>query len=216
MSSHLGSVIDRSRIKLWDDTGHEHDMMSTRVLGFWLYMLSDSLIFAALFAAYDVLTYNTGMVGSSMSSGPTARDVASPIYAYVESFVLLTSVLFYGIAMVEIKRGRPWPVLGWIGAALVVGIGFLGLEWHELAGLAAQGDTPQRSGFLSIFFTIVAVHGVHIAFGLLWMFVMLAQVVTKGLTIEVVYRLVNLKVFWLYQALIWTFLDAFVYLRGSI
>lgn len=196
---------------LWAKTDHEHDMISTRLLGFWLYMLSDSLIFAALFAAYGVLSYDTSLAG-----GPGPRTVASPNYAYVETVVLLTSVLFYGLAMVELRRNRPRALIGWLVAALLFGAGFIGLEWHELADLAAGGATPQRSGYLAIFFTLIAVHGVHIAIGLIWMAVAIAQVARDGLTVLVVYRLANLKVFWLYQALVWSFVFTFIYLRGSI
>lgn len=205
------AVVDKKNVKLWDDTAHEHDMMSTRMLGFWLYMLSDSLIFAALFAAYEVLSYDT-----SISGGPSPHDVASPIYAYVETVVLFTSVLAYGFAMVELRRGRSRTLMMWIAVAFVIGLAFVGMEWRELAGLAQGGAVPQRSGYLSIFFTLIVVHGIHIAFGLLWMVVMLAQVARNGLTLLVTYRLANLKIFWLYQTLIWTFVFTFVYLRGSM
>ncbi len=197
--------------KLWDDSGHEHDMMSTRMLGFWLYMLSDSLIFAALFAAYEVLSY-----GTSLAGGPSPHDVASPIYAYIETVVLFTSVLAYGFAMVELRRNRPRGLMLWVAIALLIGLGFLVMESQELYKLALGGAVPQRSGYLSIFFTLIIVHGIHIAFGLLWMAVMLAQVARNGFTALVTYRLANLKIFWLYQTLIWTFVFTFVYLRGSI
>ncbi len=202
---------DPRNVKLWDDTTHEHDLMSTRMLGFWLYMLSDSLIFAALFAAYEVLSYDT-----SMSGGPSPHEVASPIYAYAETVALFTSVLAYGIAMVELRRDRPGALMIWVAVAFVIGAGFLGMTWHELAGLVQGGAPPQRSGYLSIFFTLIAVHGLHIAFGLLWMIVMVAQVARQGLTLLVTYRLANLKIFWLYQTLVWTFVYSFVYLRGAI
>ena len=107
-------------------------------------------------------------------------------------------------------------MLGWMGASAVIGFLFLLLEWYELTHLVSIGIVPQRSGYLSIFFTLVAVHGIHIAIGLLWMVVMMAQVARQGLTQLVTYRLANLKVFWLYQALIWAFVYTFVYLRGSI
>ena len=202
---------DPRHAKLWDDTTHEHDLMSTRMLGFWLYMLSDSLIFAALFAAYEVLSYDTSLFG-----GPSPHQVASPIYAYAETVALFTSVLAYGIAMVELRRDRPRALMVWIAVAFVIGFAFLGMEWHELSRLAQSGATPQRSGYLSIFFTLIAVHGIHIAFGLLWMVVLVGQVARNGLTLLVTYRLANLKIFWLYQTLIWTFVYTFVYLRGSI
>ena len=197
--------------KLWADGHHEHDMMSTRLLGFWLYMLSDSLIFAALFAAYEVLRLPAAFAG-----GPMPRDVASPIYGYGETVVLFTSVLAYGLVMVQLKAGRPRAAMAWLTVSLLIGLAFIGMESYELQGVAASGATPQRSGFLSIFWTVIVVHGIHLAFGLLWMAVMLVQIARQGFTLMVTYRLANLKIYWLYQGLIWTFVYTFVYLRGSV
>ena len=211
MSSTVGHGGDGRSVKLWADTGHEHDMLSTRLLGFWLYMLSDSLIFAALFAAYGVLSYPMSAAG-----GPTPRDVVEPVYAYVETLVLFVSVLAYGLAMVELKRDRPKALMIWLGLAFVLGLGFVGMETNELLRLAERGAVPQRSGFLSAFFTILAVHGIHIVFGLIWMVVMFGQVIIKGLTSKVAYRLINLKVFWLYQGVLWGLVYSFVYLWGTI
>ena len=211
MSAHAHGQVDPARVKLWDDTAHEHDMMSTRLLGFWLYMLGDSLIFAALFAAYGVL----GMPGGN-AGGPTAHDVANPVGGYLQTVVLFTSVLAYGLAMVELKHDRPRGLMIWLLVAFLIGAGFIGLEWRSLSALIAHGVTPQRSGFLSIFFAIIIVHGIHIFFGLLWMLVMLGQVAAKGFSLLVTYRLTNLKIFWLYQTLVWTFVYTFVYLKGSI
>jgi cytochrome o ubiquinol oxidase subunit 3 len=197
--------------QLWAEPLHEHDMMSTRMLGFWLYMLSDSLIFAALFTAYEVLTFPMSFAG-----GPTPHDVASPVNGYIETIVLFSSVLAYGMVMVNLKAERVRPALAWMTLSLVIGLAFIGMETRDLQGLAAAGGPPQRSGFLSIFWTIVVVHGIHLAVGLLWMIVMLAQIASKGFTPLVTYRLGNLKVYWVYQGLIWTFVYTFVYLRGSI
>jgi cytochrome o ubiquinol oxidase subunit 3 len=198
-------------VTLWASVVHEHDMISTRLLGFWLYMLSDSLIFAALFTAYEVLSYHSALAG-----GPGPGDVAQPLHAYFETIVLLTSVLAYGLAMVALKRNQPRVLFGWLALSALIGLGFLGMEWSDLARLVQQGDGPQRSGYLSIFFALIGVHAVHIAIGLLWMVVMLVQMTRNGLSVLVVYRMANLKIFWLYQALIWTFVFTFVYLRGSI
>lgn len=198
-------------VRLWADLNHEHDMMSTRLLGFWLYMLSDSLIFAALFCAYIVLSYPTSFAG-----GPTPADVASPLYGYAETFVLFTSVFAYGMVMVRLKEDKTRPALQWLAASFLIGLAFIGMEAYELHRLAAGGDVPQRSGFLSAFWAVVVIHGVHLVFGLLWMVVMMLQIRRFGFTPLVTYRLANLKIYWLYQGLIWTFVYAFVYLRGSI
>ena len=196
---------------LWADTDHEHDMMSTRLLGFWLYMLSDSLIFAALFAAYLVLSYP-----ASIDGGPSPADVASPLYGYGETVVLFTSVLAYGMVMVQLRHDRERQALMWLAASFLLGLAFIGMEVHELQGIAAAGGPPQRSGFLSIFWTIVVAHALHLLVGLIWMAVMAVQIARDGFTLLVTYRLANLKIYWLYQGLIWTFVYTFVYLRGSI
>ena len=198
-------------VRLWAEHNHEHDFFSTRLLGFWLYMLSDSLIFAALFSAYEVLSYPASIAGGL---GP--KDVASPTYGYVETVVLFTSVLAYGMVMVQLKRGQVRPAMLYLVVAGAIGLGFIGLEARELIGIAADGGVPQRSGFLSIFWTLIMAHGLHLAVGILWMAVMLVQMKRLGFTHEVTYRLVNLKVYWLYQGLIWTFVYSFVYLEGSV
>ena len=197
--------------KLWDVEHHEHDMLSTRLLGFWLYMLGDSLIFAALFAAYGVLSFPNSSAG-----GPTAHDVVHPLGAFWQTLCLFTSVFAYGLAMVQLRFGRAIPVIAAIGVALVLGLAFLVLEGVDIGDLFSRGITPERSGYLSAFFTLIIVHGIHMAIGVLWMLVMMVQVARSGLTPKVTYRLANLKVFWLYQALVWTFVFCFVYLRGAI
>ena len=198
-------------VKLWADLGHEHDMMSTRLLGFWLYMLSDSLIFAGLFVAYVVLSYPTAFAG-----GPTPADVVSPLYGYAETVVLFTSVFAYGMVMVQLKHDHPRMAMRWLAVSFLIGLAFIGMEAQELNRIAAAGELPQRSGFLSIFWIVIVAHAVHLAFGLLWMAVMVMQIGRSGFTQLVTYRLANLKIYWLYQGLIWTFVYTFVYLRGSI
>ncbi len=198
-------------VTLWANLDHAHDMMSTRLLGFWLYMLSDSLIFAGLFAAYIVLSYPTAIAG-----GPTPADIASPLYGYAETVVLFNSVLAYGMVMVQLKHDRPRMAMRWLAVSFLIGLAFIGMETQELQRIAAAGGVAQRSGFLSIFWTVIVAHAVHLAFGLLWMAVMMLQIGRHGFTQLVTYRLANLKIYWLYQGLIWTFVYTFVYLRGSI
>ena len=117
--------------------------------------------------------------------------------------------------MVKLKAGsRSGVVLG-LGVAALMGVVFVGLEIADFAGLIANGMTPERSGFLSMFFVLVATHGLHMLFGLLWMAVMMVQVALKGFTTEVVTRLLNLRLFWTFQASIWVCVFVFVYLRGA-
>ncbi len=207
----MTEMVSAEGARLWDESHHEHDALSTRLLGFWLYMLGDSLIFAALFAAYGVLSFP-----GSYAGGPTAHGVVDPVGAYWQTLCLFTSVFVYGLAMVQLRLARPGAVIVAVGVAFLLGLGFLVLEGSDIARLFGQGITPQRSGYLSAFFTLIIAHGIHMAVGLLWMLVMMAQVARQGLNPRVTYRLANLKVFWLYQAVVWVFVFSFVYLRGAI
>jgi len=207
--SAIGTV-GSGKVSLWE-SGHHHDAMATRTLGFWLYMLSDAMIFAGLFAAYGVLGHHYNAAG-----GPTAKDIVRPLYAYGETLAVFTSVLAYGGTMVALKHGNRAGVLSGLGVALLLGAVFIGMEVNEFARLMSHGIVPQRSGYLSAFFALVITHGIHMVFGLLWMLTMLFQVGFHGFTDKVVYRLLNLKIFWQFQALIWVFVFTFVYMRGAL
>ncbi|AOU97925.1 cytochrome O ubiquinol oxidase [Acidihalobacter yilgarnensis] len=209
MSSHSAETVDPGTAALWDYEHHGHDPISTRTLGFWLYMLSDAMIFAALFAAYGVYVRNA-------AGGPTAADIIHPVYAMWETVVVFSSVFAYGLGMTALKRGSRAGVINGLLAAFVLGLVFLGMEYKEFADLLAAGAVPQRSGFLSAYWTIVLTHGLHMIIGLLWMFIMLIQVMREGFSQNVVYRLINLKLFWHFQAIIWVCVFTFVYLKGVL
>ncbi|WP_298136187.1 cytochrome c oxidase subunit 3 [Acidiferrobacter sp.] len=195
---------------LWVEHYH-HDVIATRTLGFWLYMLSDAMIFAGLFAAYAVLTHRYDAAG-----GPTLHALVHPLSAYGETVAVFASVLAYGSAMVALKNNNRTGVLAGLGVAFLLGAVFLGLEVHDFVDLFRAGITPQDSGYLSAFFALVMTHGLHMAFGLLWMAVMFVQVATQGFTDKTVYRLLNLKLFWHFQAILWVLVFTFVDLRGVL
>jgi cytochrome o ubiquinol oxidase subunit 3 len=196
---------------LWHYGETEHDPISTKTLGFWLYMISDALIFAGLFAAYGVLDQTMNYAG-----GPTPAQVVHPIAAFWQTLAVMSSVLSYSLATVAIKRGNArGVVLGIICAIVLAGV-FLGLEVSDFISLFGIGATPDRSGFLAAFFMLVAVHGLHMMFGILWMLVLLPQILRFGLNTDVITRLLNLRLFWQFQASIWVCVYVFVYLRGTI
>jgi cytochrome o ubiquinol oxidase subunit 3 len=195
---------------LWQSEPEAHDDLASRTLGFWLYMMSDALIFAALFAAYGVLDhpYNT-------AGGPGAHQIVRPLDGFWQTLAVMTSVLAYSLATVAMKmRSRPGVIL-YTAIALVLALVFLGLEFSDFARLINEGDGPDRSGFLSIYFLLIATHGLHMAFGILWMLVMIVQVQRSGFTAHVVARLLNLRMFWQFQASVWVCVYVFVYLRGA-
>ncbi|MDA8361816.1 MAG: cytochrome c oxidase subunit 3 [Gammaproteobacteria bacterium] len=198
-----GSVV------LWDEGYHGHDVISTRTFGFWLYMLSDAMIFATLFAAYAVLASHT-------AGGPTAQNIVHPWYAFGETVLVFSSVLAFGFSMTALKAASRPGVIGWMLLALVLGAGFLGLEIHEFVGLAMRGIVPARSAFLSSYWALVLTHGLHMALGLIWMLVMMYQVMRYGFSTDVVARLLSLKYFWLFQAVMWVCVFTVIYLHGAI
>jgi cytochrome o ubiquinol oxidase subunit 3 len=192
--------------------GHEsHDVIATKTLGFWLYMLSDALIFAGIFAAYGVLDHTMNAAG-----GPTEAQVVHPIAAFVQTIVVLSSVFSYSLATVALKQGNKQGLLLGIVVAILLGGVFIALELRDFADLYAQGATAQTSGFLSAFFLIIAVHGLHMVFGIIWLLVMGAQVLRLGLTAPVIAQLLNLRLFWQFQAAVWVCVYVFVYLKGAI
>ncbi|MDA8365021.1 MAG: cytochrome c oxidase subunit 3 [Gammaproteobacteria bacterium] len=202
---HPSDAVSSGTTLLWDSAPHQHDAISTRTFGFWLYMLSDAMILAALFTAYAVLSH-------SYAGGPTAADIIHPRFAFRETLLIFSSVLALGLSMSALKQGNRIGVVSGIVTAFVIGAVFLVMEFHEFAGLISHGITPERSGFLSAYYAMVLVHSLHLVFGLLWMGVMLAQIMREGFTDNVVYRLLNLKIFWQFQAVIWVCVFTFIYL----
>ncbi len=195
---------------LWQPEPEPHDDLAARTLGFWLYMMSDALLFAALFAAYGVLdhAYNT-------AGGPGAHQIAHPLDGFWQTLAVMTSVLAYSLATVAMKMRSQAGAILYTTIALVLGCVFIGLELADFSALIAQGNGPDRSGFLSIFFVLIATHGLHMAFGILWMLVMIVKLARSGFTAGVVGRLLNLRLFWQFQASVWLCVYAFVYLKGA-
>lgn len=185
-----------------------HDAISLKAFGFWLYMLSDALLFSALFAAYEVL-------GHHYAGGPRLAAVSQPFHQLAESVLIFTSVFAYMQGMRRLAERAPKATTVWMGVALFLGAAFIGIEIHDFYAQVAEGITPLRSGFLSIYFTLVGTHGLHIFVGLCWMIIMAIQVRTKGYTTDVVSRLMNLKIFWMFQAIVWVCVFIFVYMWGA-
>jgi cytochrome o ubiquinol oxidase subunit 3 len=191
--------------------GHDgNDLIATKTLGFWLYMISDALIFGGIFAAYGVLDQPMGFY-----TGPTAAQIVHPGAAFLQTIAVLTSVLAYSLATVALKNNNKNGVMLGITGSILLAIIFLALEFNDFYALFAQGYTPQTSGFLSVFFLLIATHGLHMLFGVLWMLVMLIQIPRFGLNTDIVTRLLNLRLFWQFQASVWVCVYIFVYLRGT-
>jgi len=177
--------------------------------GFWLYLMSDAVIFALLFATYLI------MVGNA-AGGPTPKDVFELDRAAAETALLLLSSTTFGVAAVALSAGERGKVLLWLAITFLLGAGFIYLEIGEFAGMIAEGAGPQRSGFLSAFFTLVGTHGLHVSVGLCWILVMMGQVYFKGITAPVASRLMRLGLFWHFLDIIWVVIFSVVYLPGLL
>lgn len=180
---------------------------SKPLLGFWVYLMTDCVLFASLFATYVVLRVNT-------FGGPGGEQLFSLPFVLAETLILLTSSFFCGLGMLAARSGRKHEVLWWFALTFLLGAAFLGLELNEFHKLAAEGNSWRRSGFLSGFFTLVGTHGLHITVGLLWMADVMHQVYVRGLKTPVVRRLTMLSMFWHFLDIIWIFIFTIVYLMG--
>ena len=188
----------------------EHDeARSTTTLGFWIYLMSDCLLFAALFATYSVLAQET-------AGGPTGRALFSLPYVLTETVCLLLSSFTYGMAMLALNNGQRGGVLGWLAFTFLLGLCFIGMEISEFHRMVAEGAGPDRSAFLSSFFTLVGTHGLHVTSGLIWMAVMMVQVAMRGLSATNSTRLMCLSLFWHFLDIIWIGVFTVVYLMGAM
>jgi cytochrome o ubiquinol oxidase subunit III len=185
------------------------DAIDNQVYGFWLYIMSDLVLFGTLFATFAVLGHN-------YAGGPTGRQLFRLTDTFVETMFLLVSSATYGLAMLALVKHRKGWVLCWLAVTFLFGMGFIGMEVKEFSHMIAEGNGPQRSAFLSAFFTLVGTHGSHVTCGLIWMAIMMVQVATKGLTPPVQSRLTRLSIFWHFLDIVWVGVFTIVYLMGVV
>jgi cytochrome o ubiquinol oxidase subunit 3 len=178
-------------------------------LGFWVYLMTDCLLFAGLFAAYAVL-------GHEAAGGPTGKELFELPYVLKETGCLLASSFTFGLATLAMQAERRAGVLGWLTVTLLLGLTFLGMELGEFRHLVSIGAGPDRSAFLSSFFTLVGTHGTHVLFGSIWMLVVMAQVAKVGLNRTMRTRLLCLGLFWHFLDIVWIGVFSFVYLMGAL
>ena len=197
-------AVDDENLRFYVTEDHGHAEGGT-MLGFWLYLMSDCLIFAVLFATYAVL-------GRQYAAGPSAADLFELPTVALNTAMLLFSSITYGFAMLCMERNAKWGTLGWLVVTAAFGAAFVGLELNEFGHLIADGAGPQRSAFLSSFFTLVGTHGLHVTVGIVWMVVLMIQVLWRGLIPENKRRLMCLSLFWHFLDVVWIGVFSFVYL----
>ncbi len=187
----------------------KYDKESKTIFGFWVYLMTDCVLFASLFATFAVLRHNT-------FGGPTAADLFSLPYVLAETLALLTSSFTCGLAVLSAQQRHKNRVVFWFAVTFLLGATFLALEINEFHKFVAMGDSWRRSGFLSSYFTLVGTHGLHITIGLLWMAVMVAFVIKRGITDGTLKRIRMLSLFWHFLDVVWIFIFTIVYLFGVI
>ncbi len=187
---------------------HEIESDARALLGFWLYLMTDIVLFAGLFATYAVLRPNT-------SGGPDGAALFNLPLALTETVTLLVSSFTCGLGVLSLRSNAGTPARRWFALTFLLGIAFLSIEITDFRHLVSQGDSWTRSGFLSAYFTLVGTHGVHIVVGLVWMAILVARTRIEGLTRGNVRRLVLLSIFWHFLDVIWIFIFTIVYLVGT-
>lgn len=186
-----------------------HDSESNDIFGFWLYILSDCILFATLFSTFAVLH-------NSVFGGPSIKDLTNIHSIFIETMVLLISSFTYGLAILNLYKNESKKVMTWLSITFLFGLTFVFLELSEFIHLTLDGNNWQTSAALSAFFTLVGTHGLHVIIGLIWMLVMLLQLSVFGITPVMSKRLTYLGLFWTFLDIIWIFVFTVVYLMGAI
>lgn len=188
---------------------HEAASTDRAMFGFWVYLMTDLLMFGILFAVYAVL--NTATAG-----GPADSEIFNLNLALTGTLLLLTSSFTCGLGMIAARQRNKRQVFAWFGATFLLGLAFLGIELYEFAELLHEGHSYQASAFLSAFFTLVGTHGLHIISGLIWIAAVLGYAWKRGLTNNIVRKLGLLSLFWHFLDIVWIFIFTIVYLRAFI
>lgn len=188
---------------------HVQENYDKTIFGFWTYLMTDCVLFGILFATYAVLHNAT-------AGGPTGKELFDMRSVLAETLALLTSSFTCTLAGLASNKGKKKETLFWFLVTFALGVTFVSLELIEFHGLIKEGNSWTRSAFLSSFFTLVATHGTHISFGLIWMAVMMCQILYFGFKPVVVKRLMCLRMFWHFLDVVWIFIYSVVYLMGAI
>ncbi|MDV2858775.1 MULTISPECIES: cytochrome o ubiquinol oxidase subunit III [Oceanimonas] len=186
-----------------------HDTGGNTLFGFWLYLMTDCLLFASVFATYAVLYMNT-------AGGPGGRELFDLKFVAVETAVLLVSSITYGFAMLAGHNHKRGLTLLWLLVTFALGATFIGMELYEFHHLIESGNGPQRSAFLTSFFTLVGMHGLHVTAGLVWMLVLMVELMTRGTGPRTLTRLGCLSMFWHFLDVVWICVFTVVYLMGAM
>ena len=183
--------------------------LDERAYGFWIYLMSDAIIFALLLATFVVMSHST-------ADGPGGQTLFRLSHTFAKTMLLLASSTTFGFASVAISAGQRRRALAWLSVTFLLGLGFVAMGISEFYGMAAAGAGPWRSGFLSAFFTLVGTHGTHVSVGLVWIVLLGCEVALRGLNPFVASRLCRLGLFWHFLDIVWIGIFSVVYLPGIL
>jgi cytochrome o ubiquinol oxidase subunit III len=187
----------------------KHDENETSLLGFWIYMMTDCILFASLFATFIVLRNNT-------AGGKTGSELFSLPFVLTETLILLVSSFTSGIALLAAQRSKIKDTVYWLTATALLGAAFLSLEMYEFTKFVHEGNSWRSSAFLSSYFTLVGTHGLHITVGLLWLIATFIYLYKKGLNKISIRRLTMFSIFWHFLDIVWIFIFSVVFMLGVI
>jgi cytochrome o ubiquinol oxidase subunit 3 len=203
--SRLDEAVD---IRTTEPDVHKEGDVSMPLLGFWIYLMTDCVLFASLFATFVVLRDNT-------AGGPAGSELFSLPFVLTETMILLTSSFTCGLMMLAANRHKLNQTLAWLSVTFLLGTAFVTMELHEFGKLSDEGNGWGRSSFLSGFFTLVGTHGAHITVGLIWIFLMMLVLAKRGIGTATKRQLAMLSMFWHFLDLVWIFIFTVVYLMGA-
>ena len=188
--------------------GKDDDAVQTAMFGFWVFMMSDAILFGMVFASYVTSVHAT-------AGGPGPKDLYDISSAFIETLLLLASSFTFGMASLALKYKHSTPrLVGWLVVTLLLGAAFLGFEVHDFVAMAAKGGVPQRSGYLSAFFGLVPLHGLHVIGACMWLLALFGQIARYGLDTRTKLGIMRLALFWHFLDIVWVAIFTVVYLGG--
>ena len=195
-------------LNLGPSHGKEDDAVQTAMFGFWVFMMSDAILFGMVFASYVTSVHAT-------AGGPGPKDLYDINSAFIETLLLLASSFTFGMASLALKYKHSTPrLIGWLIVTLLLGAAFLGFEVHDFVAMASKGGVPQRSGYLSAFFGLVPLHGLHVIGACMWLLALFGQIARYGLDTRTKLGIMRLALFWHFLDIVWVAIFTVVYLGG--
>lgn len=201
-------IIKHPGLNLGAAHGADHEAAETMVFGFWVFLMSDAILFAMVFATYATSVHST-------AGGPGPRELYDLNSVFIQTLLLLASSFTFGMASLALKfKHGTSRLIGWLALTLLLGLAFLGFEAHDFASMVANGGVPSRSGFLSAFWDLVPLHGLHVIAGSIWLICLVGQIAWFGVDREVKVGLLRLALFWHFLDIVWISIFSVVYLGG--